>query len=191
MVAAERVFKTAALGVGAVKHGNIFQAGAVFLHQLPDMLADPAGFFALRQQFAHFYRVAGGFIRKQALFFAFFVFGNQLVGGFQNYFGGAVILLQRNGFGVLKIFFKFQNVADVGPTPRINTLVRVPHHTQFAVFGGQHAGNHILGMVGVLVFVHQYILEKVLVIIFDVLVVTQQLHGFNQQIPKVQRAGGF
>ena len=35
-------------------------------------------------------------------------------------------------------------------------------------------------MVGVLVFVHQNILEKVLVVVADVFVVAQQNDGFNQ-----------
>jgi len=102
--------------------------------------------------------------------------------------GGAVVLLQINNAGVLEIAFKFQNVADVSAAPGINRLVGVAYHAQVAVLLRECFGNDVLRAVGVLILVHQYMLERFLIVFADVGLVAQELHGFKQQVAEIKRA---
>ena len=70
-------------------------------------------------------------------------------------------------------------------------MVRVAHYAQLTRFFGQVFGNHVLGAVGVLVFVHEHVLEKILVISTHVGMVAQELHGFDEEVAKVKCAGFF
>src|ERR1035438_3800660 len=69
----------------------------------------------------------------------------------ENVLGGAVVLLQADGFGLGVVAFEVQNVPDVGAAPAIDRLVFVAHHADIAMLFRQQTHEVVLGAVGVLV----------------------------------------
>ena len=108
----------------------------------------------------------------------------------QNFLCGTVILLQLNYGCIGKILFKIQNIADIRAAPAIDGLVVVAHHAQVAAFTGNQAHQLILGVVGILIFIHMHILKAALIVFQHRRMLHKQLQGFDQQIVKIQRVGG-
>ena len=116
--------------------------------------------------------------------------GDDLVGRVQNIGRAAVILLQLDHRRVGKVLFKIQNVADIRAAPAIDGLVVIAHHAQVAAFAGNQAYQLILGVVGILIFIHMHILKAALIVFQHRRMLHKQLQGFDQQIVKIQRVGG-
>ena len=112
-----------------------------------------------------------------------------MVGGVQNVAGGAVVLLQADGDGVLVLVLKVQNVLDGSAPELVNALVVIAHHTEIAPAAGQQGAQHILGVVGILILIHQHIAELALIILPHIILGLEQLHGLADDVVKVQGAG--
>ena len=82
----------------------------------------------------------------------------------QNMWGGPVVLLQPHHMRAREILFKAQDVAHLGPAPAIDRLIIVAHAANVLVGPCQKTQPHILGDVGVLIFVHQNVAEPALVL---------------------------
>src|SRR5208282_5904403 len=78
---------------------------------------------------------------------------NKFVGHSQDTLRAAIVLLQANDADLGKILFKIEDVAQVGPSPAINRLVRVARHCQVRMVDRKRPGDHILGQVRVLILV--------------------------------------
>ncbi len=128
---------------------------------------------------------AGACIRPQALALSIFVIGDHRVGAVQNILGGAVVLLQANHCGVLIMLLKRQNILNGGAAEAVNGLVIITDHANVLKLVRQQRGEHILGVVGVLVLVHHHIAELVLVQLQHIVILSQQLHGVVDHIVKV------
>ncbi|GIU91467.1 MAG: hypothetical protein KatS3mg011_0373 [Acidimicrobiia bacterium] len=113
--------------------------------------------------------------------------GDHRVGGFENGGGGTVVLLEDHDFGVGVVLLEVEDVADVGPPPPVYGLVAVTHHAQVAMSRGELLDEHVLGVVGVLVFVDQDVGETLLVVGQHVVEGAEQLDGDHQQVVEVHR----
>ena len=80
---------------------------------------------------------------------------------------------------------KVQDILDVSSTELVNGLVVIAHHAEVLVFCRQQADELELGQVGVLVFVHHYVLETLLVIIQHIRVVLEQFHRLDDQVVEI------
>ena len=78
-------------------------------------------------------------------------------GGAEDARGRAVVLLEADDRGAGKIAFEAQDVADLGAAPAVDRLVVVADAAQIAPGLGQQAQPQILGDIGVLILVDQYI----------------------------------
>ena len=114
------------------------------------------------------------------------VVGDHLVGGVQYVAGGAVVLLQLDGHALGEVLLEVQYVPKVGPAPAVDGLVVVAHHAQVVPIPRQQPHQHVLGGVGVLVFVHQYVAEFVPVVVQHRRLLGEQLQGLDQQVVEVQ-----
>ena len=138
----------------------------------------------------------------QLLRLASLVVGDHRVRGVEDGLCGAVVLFEQNGLRVGEILFEVLDVADVRATERVDGLVGIAHHGDPGgpLTPGRHrrgrrrlpriharklADQHILRMIGVLVFVDQNVTELVPVILGHVGVVAQQLHGAYDQIVEI------
>ena len=180
----ERLFQHARLGVGAVKHRHLPRA--VFLRLPPRHGGDVGGLVALVEGAVEgdLFALAG--LGPQRLFLAAAVVGDDLVGGVEYVGGRAVVLFQFDHFGVGKILFKIEDVADVRPAPAVDGLVVVADHAEVALLAREQAHQFVLRGVGVLILVHQYVVEAVAVIGKHRRLAGQQFQRFEQQIVKVE-----
>ena len=100
---------------------------------------------------------------------------------------GTVILFEADNFGFGKIFFEFENVANVGAAPGINRLVFIADRADVVPLTGKHAHEFVLRTVRILIFVDEKILEATIVVFAHRRRGLQQAHRFEQQIVKIQR----
>ena len=82
---------------------------------------------------------------------------------------------------------EFQDVADAGAAPSINRLVRVAGGADVLVFQRQAAGDHVLRVVGVLVFVDQNVSKAVFEVCAEVGMVAEQEGRLEQQVIEIDR----
>ena len=187
-VALEGIFQCVGLGVHAVQHGAVPPVGApVVRHH--NLAHHEVGLVTF---------VEGGFdqnliprsvLRPQRLALAAHVVADHLVGSVQDILGRAVILLQADDTGTLILRLKAENVFNIGTPETVDALVIVSHHADVAVSSGQKAGQQILEMVGVLVFVDQHIAELALVVFPGRFVTLQQANRVQNDVIEVQCIG--
>ena len=131
-----------------------------------------------------FFALAG--LGPQRLFLAAAVVGDDLIGGVEYVGGRAVVLFQFDHFGVGKIFFKIEDIADVRPAPAVDGLIVVANHAEIALLAREQAHQFVLRGVGVLILVHQYVVKAVSIIVEHRRLAGQQFQRFEQQIVKVE-----
>ena len=119
---------------------------------------------------------------------------------------GTVVLLQQNRVGVRVVLLEVRNIADIGAAESVNGLVGVTHHGQLGGGHGVRVGaavsrclrvgadqfTHqlVLGVVGVLVLVHEDVAELAAVVVRDFGELLEQEDGAANQVVKVEGVGG-
>ncbi len=118
------------------------------------------------------------------------VLGDQARGGGQDVAGGAVVALQPHHHGARKIVLEAQDVVDLGAAPAVDRLVVVADAGDVLAHLAEQPEPEVLGDVGVLVLVDEYVAELVLVGGQHVRVVAPQLEAQQQQVAEVDRVQG-
>ena len=108
---------------------------------------------------------------------------------FQNVLRRAVVLLQTHNFRFRKVALKFQNVANVGPTPRVDRLILVADGADVVPVARQQPHQLILRTIRILILIDQQISKSPIVIFPHRRHRLQQPHGFEQQVVEVHRIG--
>ena len=127
----------------------------------------------------------------QGLGTALAVVGDKVVGGRQNVGAGPVVLLQFDDPGAGKVFFKIENVADVGTAKGVDTLIIVTDDTEVFIAAGQQFEELVLHRVGVLIFVN-HLVDKALLIVHQQRALSfEQTHRQEQQIVKINGIVSF
>ncbi len=114
------------------------------------------------------------------------VIADHVVGRIQNPLAGTIIFLQLDNPGMWKILFKLQDIADIRTSPAIDGLIIISYHTDILTGIRQQLNQHILGKIGILIFIYQYIMKFIPIIIQYIRMKVKQLQGFVQQIIKIQ-----
>ena len=142
--------------------------------------------------------------RPQFLRLAVFVFRDHRVRRVEDGLRRTVVLFEHDGLRVWEIMFEILDVANVRATERVDGLVGIAHHGDPArpdapgsllpgvgqlprIDAGQLTHEHVLGMVGVLVFVHKNVAEFVTIVFAHRRAGLQQFHGVHDQIVEVNR----
>ena len=112
--------------------------------------------------------------------------GNHGIRRIQDRLGGAVVLLQTDDPGTPVLLFKAQYIFNGGAPEPVNTLVVVTHHADIFVTAGKEARQQVLHMVCILVLVHQYIAEFLLVILPHIFMFLQQPDSDADDVIKIQ-----
>ena len=87
--------------------------------------------------------------------------------------------------GVVKVFFKTQDVFDFGAAPGINRLVVVADAAEVAAFLAQQAQKKVLGNVGVLILVDHDVFELGLVFVKHVGIGEQDVQRIEENVAEV------
>ena len=99
--------------------------------------------------------------------------------------GRAVILLEPDDLRAGKILLEPQDVGDLGAAPRIDRLVVVADAADVLALLREQPQPQILGLVGVLIFVDQDVLEALLVLLEHVAVRAQDRQHVEQQVAEI------
>ena len=107
----------------------------------------------LREIKPHF--VAAFVLRPESLSESLNVVGDYGIGGVEDGFGASIVFFEPEYARTWEIFFKVEDVANVGATPRVNTLVFITHNENITSVAAKLTCDNVLGTVGVLVFVYE------------------------------------
>jgi hypothetical protein len=127
-------------------------------------------------------------LAPQALAFAIPVVRDHGVGGIENVPGRAVVLLEPDHRGARERFLEVEHVGEIGAPPAVDGLVIIADDEQIAVPRRQRFDQAELRVVGVLVFVHQHVVETLLVAARDVGPRAHQAHHLGDEIVEVEGA---
>src|SRR5690606_30006257 len=125
----------------------------------------------------YFDNIAFGIICPDRFFNLIFVFGNDAVCCVDDDFCRTIVLFQFKQPVIGVVFFEVENVVDICSSKGINTLGVIAHNTNIFVQRSELLYNKVLRVVGILVLIHQYMMEFVLVFMQDFRKIAQQHIG--------------
>ncbi len=184
----QRLFQHARLSIAAIKNGAFDQCAARVLPHF-DAINDETRFIKLVERAIQGDRLAFHAVRPQVLAETIAVMGDQRIRGVEDSRGGSVILLQTDGFHLLKITQEMLNVLNLRAAPTINGLIIIADDHHPGAVAGQQPDPGILNAVGILKFVHQDVGEPITVMLQDMGFIQPQLMGAQQQLSKIHQPG--
>ena len=167
----QRFFNHPRLGVGPVQDGKIAVIVVILLSFFLNLSDHVMGLVI----FILSAIIGDGFalriLRPEVLFLPVNVALNHVVGGLQDGLGRPVVLFQQRHVSVRVVVLKVQDVFHIGTPPPVDTLVTIPDDAEIVVLLRQHVDQHVLGVVGILIFIDVDVLELVLIVRQDLLIV--------------------
>ena len=180
----EALLEGAGLEAGADEDGDLVEALARALQRL-DGLAHGAGLLVAVPGLGHADLLAVLALGPERLAEPPLVAGDEAGSGGQDMPGGAVVALQPDHLGAGKVLLEAQDVADLGPAPAVDRLVVVADAADAVMRLRQQPEPEILRDVGVLILVHQQVLEALLIVGEHVLVPGEEGEVVQQQVAEV------
>ncbi len=119
------------------------------------------------------------------------VVGDEGVGGLENTRGGAVVLLQLHQLEAAEVGLQLHQVFRARAAPGVDRLVIVTDHGERAAQAHQLAHQQVLAGIGVLVLVHQQVVQAVLPFFEYLGLVFEEHRGQQYEVVKIQRVEGF
>ena len=191
VVAAQRFFNQARLRVGSVQHGTVSGLSVQIAFRRSGLAEKDLNSVGDKERFVLAVgclvvadQASALAIGPQGLAFAAEIVGHHSARGFENDLRRSIILLEPDNAGVGEVFFKLENVADVGAAPGINALVLIANCADVLVLASQQLHQFILGAICVLVFIHEEIAITALVALSHFGGNLQQPRGLEQQSSK-------
>ena len=110
------------------------------------------------------------------------VLPDQAVGRIDDILGRTVVPLQLEDLATRIELLELKDIVDIGSTERIDTLCVIAHHTQVTSSFAQAFYDQMLGKIGILILVHQYILEIITIFFQHIRMIPEQQVRLQQQI---------
>src|SRR5919106_1804307 len=110
----------------------------------------------------HAHGLALAELAPEVLRLALAIVGDDGVGRAQDRVGGAVVLLERDRAGAPEVALELEDVADVRAPEGVDGLVRVADGEDVPVLPGEELEEPVLGVVRVLILVHEDVAEGLL-----------------------------
>ena len=202
----EHVLEGSGLRVGAVEDCDVTGLHAVLIGKAVNFAGDVAclGVFGFGDVTDDFRTRAGG--GPQLLGATVGVAFNDRICRGENVLCGTVVLFQQDRVGVRVVLLEVRNIADIRAAEGVDGLVGVTDHSQLGGGHGVRVGaavsrclrvgadqfTHqlVLGVVGVLVLVHEDVAELAAVVVRDFGELLEQEDGAANQVVKVEGVGG-
>ena len=202
----EHVLEGSGLRVGAVEDCDVTGLHAVLIGKAVNFPGDVAclGVFGFGDVTDNLRTRAGG--GPQLLGATVGVAFNDRVRRGEDVLRGTVVLFQQNRVGVRVVLLEVRDIANIRAAEGVDGLVGVTHHGQLGgghgvrvraavsrclrVGANQFTHQLVLGVVGVLVLVHEDVAELAAVVVRDFGELLQQEDGAANQVVKVEGVGG-
>ncbi|MPM79257.1 hypothetical protein SDC9_126290 [bioreactor metagenome] len=179
------------MGIRPVEHCEISVLAFVFADFLKHLRDDIACFIVFGLAPVVNDILAIRIVCPQLFFFPVDVVLDHVICCAQDFFCGAVVLLQQDHFCVRIILFEVEDVLHVGTAPTVDTLVRIPDDTDVFEFAGQQLYQLVLGVVGILVLVHMNVVEFILVVGQCFRIFLEQFDRQHDQVVEIHRLAVF
>ena len=184
VLAHQHVLEHAGLRVGAVEDRDL-RAREIPLHEPRDLGGDEASLGVLVLDLDHANGVALAHLAPEVLRLALPVLGNDGVRRAQNRVRRAVVLLERDLLRAAEVALEFHDVADVRAAEGVDGLVRVADREDVLVLAGEELQEPVLGVVRVLVLVHEHVAEGLLPLLARLGKAVEHLHGEHEEVVEV------
>jgi len=182
---AQGLFKDTALCIGAVEDGLLAIGNLLTSVQFGNLVGHDFALLNIAIGTIDAYGLATVLFRKHLLANLFAILGYQAVGRLHDDLCRAVVLLQFEEPCPLVLLGELQYVVDVCPTEGVDALCIVAHHTHPLVVGRQLPHDGMLGIVRVLILVHQYVAELPCPLGPHLGMLVKEQPGIYQQVIKV------
>ena len=191
VAAAELFLERTRLRVGAVEDGKVLILGLFLLHPGDDVGYYHDGLVLLGPGLEEFYLfstlVAGvAFFGDAAL-----VMGDDSVCRLHYIGSGAVVAFQSENLALGIVLLEVQDILDAGTAEGVYALGIIAHDADIVVSLGKLLEDEILGKVGVLVLIHQYIGEAGGYLFEGLGIVLEQNIHLHQDVVEVHHSTGL
>ena len=184
VLVAQCFFDGTALGIRAVEDGNVVKFSMVAQVIVSYELRYDDGFFLVAVSRNNLYLFTFSLFAEYVFVDLPFVVGNNAVGCAHNVFRGAIVALKFHNLSVLELIAETENVADVCSAKTVDALCVVSYHADAAA-GSQLHHYAVLGIVGVLIFIHEDVPEAVGIFPSYVIVVAEKKKCHQKQVVEV------
>ena len=185
----QALLKGTRLGIGPIEDGKVLVKALVVATHFKNAVGHKASFVVVRRCTEHLDFFSLGIGRPNLFGDLVFVVGDDRVGRFDDVRAGAVVLLEFEQLRFRVVLLEVQDVLDVGASERIDALGIVAHDAYIFMHCAELLDDQVLGEVGVLVLVHEDVLEPVLVFVQEVGKVPKQHIHLVQQVVEVHGTG--
>ena len=109
----------------------------------------------------------------------------QAIGSLYDAFRRAVVAFQFEEARLCVLLLKLQDIVDVCPSEGVDALCIVAYHAYIMMLRRELQHYLLLGIVCVLILIHQKVAELCSVLLADFGVFLKEVEGINQQVVKV------
>ena len=187
--AAEFFLETAALAIGAVQDGHLAEGQVLLLVEACEIAHDGACLVDVAVGEEHLDEPPLVVAAEYLLGYLAAVVLYEAAGSIHDGLGGAVVLLQLEEPRPLVSLLEVQDIVYLSPSETVDALCIVAHHADALAPLGQLQHYLMLGVVGVLVLVHQYVVVDALVLVGHLGVVMEEQPRLQQQVIEVHGVG--
>ena len=181
----ELLLEAAALGIGAVENGKITILAAILAPDTLHVLRHNRRLFLVAVSRLILNLLTLRILAEHILRNLVAVMLDQTVSCLNDGLGRAVVLLQFEETRSLKLALKVENIINIGTTETIDTLRVITHGTNTQLLLTELHDDRHLNVVGILILIHQDIIEAGGIFVANILMFPEELIGKCQQIIEI------
>ena len=185
----ELLLEAAALGIGAVENGKITILAAILAPDTLHVLRHNRRLFLVAVSRLILNLLALRILAEHILRNLVAVMLDQTVSRLNDGLGRAVVLFQFEETRALKLALIVENIIDIGTTETIDTLRVITHGTNTLLLLTELHDDRHLNVVGILILIHQDIIEAGGIFVANILMLPEELIGKRQQIIEIHGIG--
>ena len=181
----ELLLEAAALGIGTVENGKITILTAILAPDTLHVLRHNRRLFLVAVSRLILNLLALRILAEHILRNLVAVMLDQTVSRLNDGLGRAVVLFQFEETRSLKLALIVENIIDIGTTETIDTLRVITHGTNTLLLLTELHDDRHLNVVGILILIHQDIIEAGGIFVANILMFPEELIGKCQQIIEI------
>ena len=181
----ELLLEAAALGIGTVENGKITILAAILAPDTLHILRNNHRLFLVAVSRLILNLLTLRILAEHILRNLVAVMLDQTVSRLNDGLGRTVVLFQLEETRTLKLALIVENIIDIGTTEAIDTLRVITHGTNTLLLLTELHDDRHLNVVGILILIHQDIIEAGGIFVANILMLPEELIGKRQQIIEI------
>ena len=181
----ELLLEAAALGIGAVENSKVIILATILALDTLHILRHNRRLFLVAVSRLILNLLALRILAEHILRNLVAVVLYQTVSRLNDGLGRTVVLFQFEETRSLKLALIVENIIDIGTTKTVDTLRIIPHGTNTQLLLTELHDNRHLNVVGILILIHQNIIEAGGIFVANILMFPEKLIGKRQQIIEI------